>query len=125
MQDKQKVTLYLPPELHRQLKIRAAVEGEAMSSIAQRAIVFYLENPEVVDEMGASYGQTHRVYSCPECASSIFMEDGELVSLKNQSLKDCILADTNNLPMDNRVQKKINSSKSTDSRPGEEELVPC
>ena len=128
MQDKQKVTLYLPPELHRQLKIRAAVEGEPMSSIAQRAIVFYLENPEVVDEMGSFYGQTHRVYSCPECASSVFMEDGELVSLKNQSLKDCIIAETDNLPMDNRVQKKvnsINSSKSTDSRSGEEELVPC
>jgi hypothetical protein len=123
MQDKQKVTLYLPPELHRQLKIRAAVDGEPMSSIAQRAIVFYLENPEVVDEMGSSYGQTHRVYSCPECASSVFMEEGELVSLKNQSLKDCIIADTENLPMDNRVH--INSSKSTDSRPGEEELVPC
>ncbi len=128
MQDKQKVTLYLPPELHRQLKIRAAVEGEPMSSIAQRAIVFYLENPEVVDEMGSSIGQTHRVYSCPECTSSVFMEEGELVSLKNQSLKDCIIVDRDNLPMDNRVQKKvnsINSSKSTDSRPGEEELVPC
>jgi DNA-directed RNA polymerase subunit RPC12/RpoP len=74
MQDKQKVTLYLPPELHRQLKIRAAVDGEPMSSIAQRAIVFYLENPEVVDEMGSHYGQTHRVYSCPECASSVFIK---------------------------------------------------
>jgi hypothetical protein len=120
MQDKQKVTLYLPPELHRQLKIRAAVDGEPMSSIAQRAIVFYLENPEVVDEMGSFYGQTHRVYSCPECASSVFMEDGELVSLKNQP---GIIAEADNLPdnlpMDNRVKK------STDSRPGEEELVPC
>jgi len=129
MQDKQKVTLYLPPELHRQLKIRAAVDGEPMSSIARRAIVFYLENPEVVDEMGSSYGQSHRVYSCPECASSVFMEEGELVSLKDRSLKDCIIPDTENLPMDNRVQKKVKSiNSSTDSstdRPGEEELVPC
>jgi hypothetical protein len=124
MQDKQKVTLYLPPELHRQLKIRAAVDGEPMSSIAKRAIVFYLENPEVVDDysMKSPYGQTHRVYSCPECASSVFMEEGELVSLKNQSLKDCIIAETENLPMDNKVQKKVNSSH---DRPGEEELVPC
>ena len=118
MQDKQKVTLYLPPELHRQLKIRAAVEGEPMSSIAGRALIFYLENPEVVDEMESSYGQAHRVYSCPECASSVFMEEGELVSLKNQP---GIIADTDNLPIENRVH----SSKSSDSRPGEEELVPC
>ena len=121
MQDKQKVTLYLPPELHRQLKIRAAVDGEPMSSIAQRAIVFYLDNPEVVDEMGVSYGQAHRVYSCPECTSSVFMEEGELVSLKNRSLKDSIIADTGDLPMNSRVH----SNKSTDSRSGEEELVPC
>jgi hypothetical protein len=86
-----------------------------MSSIAQRAIVFYLENPEVVDEMGSHYGQTHRVYSCPECASSVFMEEGELVSLQNQP---GIIADTE-LPM-KRV--KINSSP---AQPGEEELVPC
>ena len=32
MQDKQKVTLYLPPELHRELKIKAAVEAEPMSA---------------------------------------------------------------------------------------------
>jgi hypothetical protein len=119
MQDKQKVTLYLPPELHRQLKIRAAVDGEPMSSIAQRAIVFYLENPEVVDEMGSHYGQTHRVYSCPECASSVFMEKGELVSLQNQP---GIIADTE-LPKELPVERvKINSST---AQPGEEELVPC
>ncbi|NEP41287.1 MAG: hypothetical protein F6K35_19480 [Okeania sp. SIO2H7] len=120
MQDKQKVTLYLPPELHRQLKIRAAVAGEPMSSIAQRAIVFYLDNPEVIDEMGSPYGQTHRVYSCPECATSVFIsEEGELASLKNQP---GIIADE--LPIDSRV--KINASiNSSGDRPGEEELVPC
>lgn len=117
MQDKQKVTLYLPPELHRQLKIRAAVDGEPMSSIAQRAIVFYLDNPEAVDQIGSPYGQAHRVYNCPECTSSVFIaNEGELVSLKNQP---GIIADTENLP---RSRVQINSS--TD-RPGEEELVPC
>ncbi|MEL7036977.1 MAG: hypothetical protein AAFO04_15335 [Cyanobacteria bacterium J06592_8] len=84
MQSKQKVTLYIPPQLHRKLKIKAAVESEPMSSIAERAIVFYLNNPEVVDEVEASYGQTHRVYSCPECASSVVIREGELASLKNQ-----------------------------------------
>jgi hypothetical protein len=43
MQNKQKVTLYIPPELHRKLKIKAAVESEPMSSIAERAIVFLPE----------------------------------------------------------------------------------
>ncbi|MDY7023251.1 MAG: hypothetical protein SWJ54_18205 [Cyanobacteriota bacterium] len=84
MQSKQKVTLYIPPQLHRKLKIKAAVESEAMSSIAERAIVFYLNNPEIVDEVEASYGQTHRVYSCPECASSVVIREGELASLKDQ-----------------------------------------
>ena len=62
MQDKHKVTLYLPPELHRQLKIRSAVELEAMSAIAERAIIFYLEHSDVVDELDI-HGQSHRVYS--------------------------------------------------------------
>ena len=118
MQDKQKVTLYLPPELHRKLKIRAAVDGEPMSSIAQRAIFFYLENPEVVDEMEASYGQTHRVYNCPDCAGSMVMRDGELVSLKNQP---STILDRQELPV-KEVEKKMNS---TTAQPGEEELVPC
>ncbi len=43
-----KVTLYLPPELHRQLRICSAVEGEAMSSIAKRAIDFYLAHSDLV-----------------------------------------------------------------------------
>lgn len=38
MQDKQKITLYLPPELHRQLRIRAAVEAEPMSLIVEKAL---------------------------------------------------------------------------------------
>jgi len=50
MQAKQKVTLYLSPELHRRLKIRAAIDAEPMSELAERAIVFYLAHPELVDE---------------------------------------------------------------------------
>lgn len=84
MQDKQKVTLYLPPELHRQLKIKAAVEDEPMSAIAERALSFYLAHPDVVDSLEASYGQTHQVYHCPDCSSPVVLLDGELVSLKTQ-----------------------------------------
>lgn len=114
MQDKQKVTLYLPPELHRQLKIRAAVDAEPMSAIAERAIVFYLAHPEVVDEVEAAYGQTHRVYSCPDCTSSVVLRDGDLVSLKGQP----------SVLVDQELSVKPEVHPST-SQPGEEELVPC
>ncbi|MBC6417919.1 MAG: hypothetical protein GDA44_03565 [Prochloron sp. SP5CPC1] len=50
MQNKQKVTLYIPPKLHRQLKIRAAVDTESMSAIAEKAIAFYMEHSEVAEE---------------------------------------------------------------------------
>lgn len=84
MQAKQKVTLYLSPELHRRLKIRAAIDSEPMSELAARAIAFYLSHPEVVDETEALHGRTHQVYACPECATSVAVRDGELVSLSNQ-----------------------------------------
>ncbi|MGK7922908.1 MAG: hypothetical protein AB4080_23190 [Trichodesmium sp.] len=116
MQDKQKVTLYIRPELHRQLKIRAAVDSEPMSSIAERAILFYLENPEVVDELGSMYGQTHRVYTCPDCTSSVVIREGELVSVDNQP---SVLADK-----DISV-KQIPQSEKSEAQPGEQELVPC
>jgi hypothetical protein len=117
MQDKQKVTLYLPPELHRRLKIRAAVDSEAMSIIAERALNFYMEHPEVVDEGETGYGRTHRVYTCPECESSVVLRDGEMASLRNQPN---ILVQSEGLPVE-KVQK-VNSS--TDQQ-GEEALVPC
>lgn len=85
MQDKQKVTLYLPPELHRKLKIRGAVDSEPMSAIAERALDFYLEHPDLVEEVEAAVqGSTHRVYTCPECTSSLVVRSGEAVSLTHQ-----------------------------------------
>ncbi|MGR3274399.1 hypothetical protein HRE53_24980 [Acaryochloris sp. 'Moss Beach'] len=84
MQDKQKVTLYLPPDLHRQLKIRGAVDAEPMSAIAERAIDFYLGHPEVVEQTEASHGSTHQVYACPECTTTVVLRAGEMVSLKEQ-----------------------------------------
>lgn len=116
MQDKQKVTLYLPPELHRQLKIRAAVDSEPMSAIAERAIDFYLTHPGVVDEIESSHGNTHKVYSCPDCTSSIVMKDGEMVSLKNQP---SVLAD------EGLNVEKVQPVKANPDRQGEEQLVPC
>jgi|ERR671933_1129718 len=116
MQDKQKVTLYLPPGLHRQLKIRAAVDSDSMSAMVEKAIVFYLRHPDVVDEVEASYGKTHRVYACPECSSSVVITEGEMVSLKNQPH---ILAE------DISVEKVREEVGSPTGAQGEEELVPC
>lgn len=115
MQDKQKVTLYLPPGLHRQLKIRAAVDTESMSMLVEKAIMFYLAHPEVVDEVEASYGKTHRVYRCPECKSSVILRDGEMVSLGNQP---GVMAE------ELTALESTRSEISTDSQ-GEEELVAC
>ena len=84
MQDKQKVTLYLPPELHRKLKIQAAVTSEAMSTLAERALIFYLTHPEIVDQIEETHGQTHRIYDCPSCATPVVLKDGEMVSLGDE-----------------------------------------
>jgi plasmid stability protein len=84
-QDKQKVTLYLPSDLHRQLKIRAAVDAEAMSAIAEQALSFYLAHADIVAEVEASVnGSTHQVHNCPECGTSVVLRSGEMVALKNQ-----------------------------------------
>jgi hypothetical protein len=114
MQDKQKVTLYLPPKLHRQLKIRAAVDTDSMSTIVERAIVFYLAHPDVVDEVEASCGNTHRVYSCPTCETSVVLKEGEMVALGNQV---GILAEE--LPVE-KVREEVRTGSQ-----GEEQLVPC
>ncbi|HEY9700749.1 MAG TPA: hypothetical protein V6D10_26080 [Trichocoleus sp.] len=114
MQDKHKVTLYLPPELHRQLKIRSAVELEPMSAIAERALIFYLTHSEVVDEVEAAHGQAHKIYSCPECTSSLILHEGDMISLNEQP---GVLEDE---PSVGRIQ----GSSSPDQR-GEGELVPC
>lgn len=84
MQEKQKVTLYLPPGLHRQLKVKAAIDSDSMSALVEKAINFYLKHPDKVEEVEASYGRTHQVHVCPECSAAMVIRDGEMVSLKNQ-----------------------------------------
>ena len=113
MQAKQKVTLYLSPELHRRLKIRAAINSEPMSEIAEKALVFYLAHPEVVDEVEVAHGQNHRVYACPECTTTVALRDGEMVSLKHQA---GIV--TEQMPLEQ-------VSPAGTAQEGEEELVPC
>ena len=85
MHDKQKVTLYLPQGIHRQLKIRAAIDEDSMSSLVEKAISFYLKYPDKVEEVeAAAYGKTHQVHVCPECEAAMVMREGQMVSLKNQ-----------------------------------------
>jgi hypothetical protein len=113
MQDKQKVTLYLPQELHRQLKIRAAVDLETMTEIAQKAIDFYLTHSEVVERYEDSHGQSHRLYSCPECSSSVVLRGGELASLRSRSASQVV----EELSMDVVIGAAAPQ--------GEDKLVPC
>ncbi|MBE9033065.1 hypothetical protein IQ266_25335 [filamentous cyanobacterium LEGE 11480] len=114
MQEKQKVTLYIPPHLHRQLKIQAAVTDEPMSSLAEKAIDFYLSHPEVVEEFQA-HGQTHQIHHCPACETSLVMRDSDLVALGSQPTvlpgiaEDLVLANPRDVVADQ----------------GEEALIPC
>lgn len=116
MQEKQKVTLYIPPELHRRLKIQAAVASKPMSAIVERAVVLYLDNPEALDRLDASYGRTHQIHVCPECDSSLVVKGGELASLKGQPTV---------LPEEDLPVKRVKSLDASTAQPGEEELVPC
>jgi hypothetical protein len=84
MQEKQKVTLYLQPDLHRQLKIQAAIADEPMSSLAQKAIGFYLTHPEVVEQVEDIHGQTHQIHHCPACEAAVVLRDGVLVGIGAQ-----------------------------------------
>ncbi len=120
MPAKQKVTLYIPNDLHRQFKVRSAVDGETMSSIAQRAIEFYLGHADVVEssseDIGKQSGQTHRIHTCPKCSTSVVLRDGSLSLIQPQS-KQC---HEDIAGLERMVE--LNS----DSRsPEEEKLVPC
>jgi hypothetical protein len=97
MEDKQKVTLYLPQQLHRQLKIRSAVDADSMSNIVERAVEFYLHHSDVVDGI-ESHGATHQVYNCPECEHPVVIRDGEMVALGQQ--QGLLTDDRASLPSD-------------------------
>ena len=116
MQSKQKVTLYIPPELHRQLKIKAAIDTESMSALVEKAIAFYMKHPDKVEEIEAlSHGKTHQVHFCPECDTALIEKEGKIVSLSKQA---GVIAEEISLDVRTQVD---NSDKSH----GEEELVPC
>ncbi len=87
MQSKQKVTLYIPPELHKKLKIKAAIDTESMSALVERAIAFYMRYPDKIEEIEAfSQGKTHQLHFCPECEEPMVMRRGKMMSLNNQDV---------------------------------------
>ncbi|MCS7031667.1 MAG: hypothetical protein NZL92_09085 [Gloeomargarita sp. SKYG116] len=88
MSDKHKVTIYLSPELHRRLKIQAAVVSEPMSAIVEQAVAFYLSHPQVVEN---HCGHTHVVHHCPECQTPVVLREGELVAV--QTASEAVLPD--------------------------------
>lgn len=115
MQAKQKVTLYLTPEVHKRLKISSAIASEPMSELAERALVFYLANSELVDELEGAYGRTHRVYSCPVCETSLTVRDSDLVTLGNQP----------GVIGQEEIDFETVEEEDKSYPQGEEELVPC
>ncbi len=119
MRDKQKVTLYIPPSLHRKLKIKAAVDSEPMSALAERALTFYLTHPEVVDEVESSQGQAHKIHKCPECEASLLLSDGEIIALGAQSSEVVLDSD---IDISSKIGDKGHSEPEQHDR---EELVPC
>lgn len=115
MQSKQKITLYIPPELHRKLKIKAAVDVESMSALVEKAISFYMQFPEQVDEIKSSVqGKTHQIHMCPDCDAPMVMRDGEMVSLTAGAT---VIEE--DIPLE-VAERGANSEK-----PNEEELVSC
>jgi CHAT domain len=79
-----KVTLYLPPDLHRQLKIRAAVNSNALSKLAERAIAFYLSHPESVDQLEEEVNYNiSNLYNLD--GETFVISDGELATFRNES----------------------------------------
>ncbi|CAN5678059.1 hypothetical protein BH23CYA1_BH23CYA1_04240 [soil metagenome] len=85
MPAKQKVTLYISDDLHRQFKIRSAVDGETMSSMAQRAMEFYLGHAELIENSDKAHGQTHRIHTCPECSAAVTVREDGLALIGNHA----------------------------------------
>ncbi|NBD31751.1 MAG: hypothetical protein GVY17_01940 [Cyanobacteria bacterium] len=119
MSDKQKVTLYLPPDVHRNLKIKAATGGESMSGLVEQAVIFYLNHSEVVEEFEQQeHGQTYRLYECPQCESALIMQDGELTPLEAQP----------SVQTEEIATEQVNQQVKTadhDHPQDQEQLVPC
>lgn len=84
-ESKQKVTLYVSPQLHRRLKISSAAQMESMSALTERAVSFYLAHADLVD---GTLGSTHQVHQCPACENSFVLRDGRPQLLPTAGILD-------------------------------------
>ncbi len=114
---KQKVTLYLSPELHRNLKIHAAVEMESMSKMAEKALSFYLDHSEVFEGI---QGSTHQVHRCPKCSHPFVLRQGEVSSLPEQANGPLLLDGS-----EADFSQSTWGSPDSQDQPKHDELVPC
>ncbi|MEB3229635.1 MAG: hypothetical protein VKJ64_01395 [Leptolyngbyaceae bacterium] len=94
-----------------------------MSTIAERAIQFYLTHSEVVDSMDveSNQRQSHQIHTCPECRTSLVVKGGELESV-GESLG--IIPDAppdSSLSIKSRYVDGDSDARCWDS----EKLVPC
>lgn len=106
MQNKQKVTIYIPSEIHKRLKIRAATDEESMSFIVEKAVNFYLKHSTKVKKLeNLDCGKIHQVHFCPECKAAVVVDDRQIFSLKNQS--DIV---QDNFSLNAREKKPLNTS---------------
>lgn len=118
MSAKQKVTLYISDDLHRQVKVRSALDGEPMSAIAQRAIEFYLAHADVVAQTNCDrVGKTHRIHACPKCATPVVMRESGLSLVQSSAGEqfESMTADLEALP------ELVSESSSV----GEGDLIVC
>lgn len=84
--DKTQVTLYISPDVHKKLKITSAVTSVYMSTLAEKAIEFYLEHGDIIETSG--YGHTHRLHQCPECHHPLVFREGNLTKVPTASTID-------------------------------------
>lgn len=111
-ESKHKVTLYVSPELHRQLKIASAAQLESMSAVTERALTFYLEHADLVEGV---MGQTHQVHQCPACETSFVLRNGQPRLLSTPGILD---------ESGDRAEVSSFSSEESDDR-ARDELVTC
>ena len=86
-----------------------------MSALVEKAVAFYMQFPEKVDEIKSSvHGKTHQIHMCPDCDAPMVMRDGEMVSLSSRST---VVKESIPLEVANRAEGNV--------KPNEEELVSC
>ncbi|MGB3291640.1 MAG: hypothetical protein WBB01_01470 [Phormidesmis sp.] len=87
-----------------------------MSSMAERAIEFYLGHAEVVEGLGEVQGQTHRIHACPKCEAPVAVrEDGLALIHRHAEQQVEVLTGL----------ERISELGSDSKQPDEGELITC